>query len=35
MFTPIPDDERDAFREGLVASGTTTTEADIDDVLYG
>lgn len=32
---PVPDDEREAFHDGMVSSGETTTEADIDDVLYG
>lgn len=32
---PVPESERNAFHEGMVSSGTTTTEADIDDVLYG
>lgn len=32
---PVPEEERDAFHEGMVASGVTTTEEDIDDVLYG
>ncbi|PSQ25291.1 hypothetical protein BRD03_14780 [Halobacteriales archaeon QS_9_68_17] len=29
------DDDRDAFHDGMVASGETTTEDDIDDILYG
>jgi len=32
---PVPDDDRDAFHDGMVASGETTTEDDIDDILYG
>jgi len=32
---PLADSERETFHEGMVSSGVTTTEADIDDVLYG
>jgi predicted transcriptional regulator len=32
---PLADAEREAFHEGMVSSGTTTSEEDIDDVLYG
>jgi hypothetical protein len=32
---PLSEDDRAAFHEGMVASGVTTTEEDIDDVLYG
>lgn len=32
---PLADSEREAFHEGMVTSGVTTTEEDIDDVLYG
>ncbi|WP_435335851.1 hypothetical protein [Haloarchaeobius sp. TZWWS8] len=32
---PISDTERESFHEGMVSSGTTTNEDDIDDVLYG
>lgn len=32
---PVAEAEREAFHKGMVSSGTTTTEADIDDVLYG
>jgi predicted transcriptional regulator len=32
---PLADAERETFHEGVVSSGVTTTEADIDDVLYG
>jgi predicted transcriptional regulator len=32
---PLDESERAAFHEGMVSSGVTTTEEDIDDVLYG
>jgi len=32
---PVSDTEREAFHEGMVSSGVSTTEEDIDDVLYG
>jgi hypothetical protein len=32
---PLGDSERETFHEGMVSSGVTTTEEDIDDVLYG
>ena len=32
---PVPAAEREAFHEGLVASGVETGEEDIDDILYG
>jgi len=32
---PVPESDRDAFHEGMVSSGTKTSEDDIDDVLYG
>jgi hypothetical protein len=32
---PLADAEREAFHEGMVSSGVATSEADIDDVLYG
>ncbi len=32
---PLSRIERETFHEGMVSSGTTTTEEDIDDVLYG
>jgi len=32
---PVSEDERDAFHEGMVSSGRSTAEEDIDDVLYG
>jgi hypothetical protein len=32
---PVPVDEREAFHSGTVSSGTHTTEADVDEVLYG
>lgn len=32
---PVPETRREAFHEGMVSSGVTTTEEDIDDVLYG
>mgnify|MGYP006271980753 CR=1 FL=1 len=31
---PVSDDQRDAFHEGMVSSGVTTTEGDIDDIVY-
>jgi hypothetical protein len=31
---PLSESERGAFHEGMVSSGVTTTEDDIDDVLY-
>lgn len=31
---PLSDDDRAAFHDGMVASGVTTTEEDIDEVLY-
>ena len=32
---PVPEEDREAFHEGMVSSGVTTPEEDIDDVLYG
>jgi predicted transcriptional regulator len=32
---PIADADRERFHEGMVSSGITTTEDDIDDILYG
>jgi hypothetical protein len=32
---PLSAEERAAFHEGTVSSGTKTDEEDIDDVLYG
>lgn len=32
---PVSDADREAFHEGTVSSGVETTEADVDDVLYG
>jgi hypothetical protein len=32
---PLSDDERAAFHDGTVTSGTETDEEDIDDILYG
>lgn len=32
---PVPENEREAFHDGMVSSGVTTSEADIDDELYG
>ena len=32
---PVPESERDSFHEGMISSGTSTSEDDIDDVLYG
>lgn len=31
---PVSESDRDAFHDGMVSSGTTTSEDDIDDVLY-
>jgi hypothetical protein len=32
---PVPESDRDAFHRGMVSSGESTSEDDIDDVLYG
>lgn len=32
---PLADGDRKRFHGGMVSSGVTTTEDDIDDVLYG
>lgn len=32
---PVSESERETFHDEMVSSGTTTTEEDIDDVLYG
>lgn len=32
---PVPDEDREAFHDGMVSSGATTSEEDVDDVLYG
>ncbi|WP_199506019.1 MULTISPECIES: hypothetical protein [unclassified Haloferax] len=32
---PLSASERERFHDGMVSSGVTTTEEDIDDVLYG
>jgi hypothetical protein len=32
---PVPEEERDAFHDGMISSGTPTSEDEIDDVLYG
>ncbi|MFC7228740.1 hypothetical protein N0B31_15120 [Salinirubellus salinus] len=32
---PLAESERERFHDGMVSSGVTTTEEDIDDVLYG
>jgi hypothetical protein len=32
---PVSESEREAFHEGMVASGVETSEEDIDDILYG
>ncbi|SNZ04331.1 hypothetical protein SAMN06269185_0525 [Natronoarchaeum philippinense] len=32
---PVSESDRRAFHEGMVSSGTATSEEDIDDVLYG
>ena len=31
---PLTESEREKFHEGMVSSGVTTSEEDIDDVLY-
>mgnify|MGYP000442276250 CR=1 FL=1 len=32
---PVSDTDREAFHDGMISSGTSTAEDDIDDVLYG
>ncbi|MBP1987885.1 hypothetical protein [Halolamina salifodinae] len=32
---PVSADEQGAFHEGMISSGTATSEEDIDDLLYG
>lgn len=32
---PVSGEERDVFHEGMISSGVTTSEEDVDDVLYG
>jgi hypothetical protein len=32
---PVSEAERRAFHEGMAASGTETSEGDIDEILYG
>ena len=32
---PLADSDRETFHDEMVSSGVTTTEDDIDDVLYG
>jgi len=32
---PVSGEQREAFHDGMVASGETTTEEDIDEILYG
>ena len=32
---PVPEEDREAFHDGMVSSGVTTSEEDVDDVLYG
>lgn len=32
---PLAHSEREQFHEGMVSSGATTAEEDIDDILYG
>ncbi len=32
---PLADADSERFHDGMVSSGVTTTEDDIDDVLYG
>lgn len=34
-MVPLSEDEKAAMRRGRIASGTTTVESDIDDILYG
>lgn len=31
---PVSEEEREVFHEGMISSGVTTSENDIDDVLY-
>ena len=33
-YVPLAESEREAFHGGMISSGVTTTEEDIDDVLY-
>ena len=32
---PVSDGDRDTFHGGMVSSGTSTSEDDIDEILYG
>jgi len=32
---PVSKEQREAFHEGRISSGVTTTEEDIDEILYG
>ena len=32
---PVSEAQREAFHEGQISSGVTTTEDDIDEILYG
>ena len=32
---PVSEQQRDAFHDGRISSGVTTTEDDIDEILYG
>jgi hypothetical protein len=32
---PVSPRDRDAFHAGMIASGKTTNEADIDEIIYG
>jgi len=32
---PVSAEQREAFHEGRISSGVTTTEDDIDEILYG
>jgi len=32
---PVSEEQRDAFHDGQISSGVTTTEDDIDEILYG
>lgn len=32
---PVSEAEREAFHEGMISSGVSTSEEDIDEILYG
>ena len=32
---PVSEAEREVFHEGMISSGVTTSEEDIDEILYG